>query len=137
MTNEAHSGSRWELEHRRDGTAELPVAIGSTAHPTGTEPGAVPAPPARKRRRPLAALTAAGLVLVGGAGGWAIGSAAASTDTPAVEQPGTDGTTGTQEDVPVPPGGEAPDRDGDRVPHFGGRGGIPDFDDDGSVPPDG
>ena len=130
MTNDAHSGSRWEPEQRREATAELPAA----AQPPTAEQAVPPVPQQmpKKRRPRAAALTAAGLVLVGSAGGFAIGSAAASPDAPTVEQTGTDG-------VPVPPGGgQLPDSDGDGRPDFGGRGSMPDVDgDDGFVPPDG
>jgi hypothetical protein len=57
MTNDAHSGSRWEPERRPGETAELPAAV---QPPTGEQQA-----PAKKRS--LAALTAAGLVLDGGA----------------------------------------------------------------------
>jgi hypothetical protein len=143
MTDTGHSGSRWEPEHRRDETAELrawqpanaqqPLVADDSAHTWQA-----PSQPASKRKRPLAALTAAGLVLVGGAGGFAIGSAAASTDSATTLERGTtDGSSGTQDGFPVPPGaGQLPDADGDGIPDFGGGGGRPDGD-DGFVPPDG
>ena len=125
MTNDAHSGSRWDPEQRRHETAEQPAvehAVPLGPPPVGGSTGAVAPATALRKKRALAALAAAGLVLVGGAGGWAIGSAAAGTDTPAVVQPGTGGTPGPH----------------DREPDFGGRGGMPDLDrDDGSIPPDG
>ena len=156
MTNDAHSGSRWEPEHRRDETAELPTAAqppaeqavppvlppvgGNTAFPIWSGAAAVPPPLARnKKKRPLAALTAAGLVLVGGTGGWAIASAVVSDGNPAVEQTRTDDGAGTPDGVAVPPGaGQRPDSDSDGAPNFGGDGGRPAVGgDDGFVPPDG
>ena len=74
MTNDPHSGSRWEPEHRHDETAELPAPTQPTV--------------------PLS-----------------------------VEQ----GTTGTQDGVPVPPGGgQLPDSGRDGTPDFGGRGATDD-----------
>ena len=128
MTNDARSGSRWEPEPEREETAALPPVPPPTSDPAESAPVAVPPPPAPKKSRPLAVLTAAGLVLVGGAGGWAIGTAVAGGDNPStVDEP-----AGV---VPAPPGGaQLPDSDGDGRPDFGGRGGVPDDDRDDGDP---
>ena len=138
MTDDARSGSRWEPEHGGDEAAATPFAQPATSDPAWSAPAAVPPPPAPRKNRPLAVLTAAGLVLVGGAGGWAIGTAVAGGDNQSVQETSVDEPTGDPGVVPAPPGGgQLPDSDGDDRPDFGGRGGVPDHDGDDGPADDG
>jgi hypothetical protein len=123
--NQPLSGSRWEpapadapqppqTEQTEQATGLLDHPVAAQAGPAGsTTPGEPPARVDRpgRRRRMFAAAVGAGLLLVGGAGGYAIGHATAGVAAPTVREHRTGGP-GDFRNLPGGPDGTGDDATG-------------------------